>query len=413
MKHYTKPLSARTNMLWNSIGSLTYYGCQWLTTVLVVRLSTNFESAGVLALVMSIYNIFQPFAVYRMYTYQISDVNRENTTAEYLAFRAFTCFCAFSLCACYAAFTCSLETLFAVVFYCLYKSVSLFTAVWQGQEQVYGRLDYVGKALSLHGILSLIAFCSVLSATSNIHYAIAAMFLASLLVALLYEMPRFKSFEKISFGISKKKTIHLLLRCFPIVIASVALSTSFSIPRQYLSTIAGDNALGIYASIAAPAVIIQMGATYIYNPLLTYFANYYKQNNRNKLLRLLFYTLVGIVILGIFLAFILNLISAPLFTLLYGNEIIPYLYLFLPVIAVTILTALVWFMSDLLVTFRCFKGSFFGNVIAFFCSIPASIYCITNWDMNGVSFAGIISCTISIIVMTMFTIHTIHRQEAT
>ena len=35
-----KQLSVKANMLWNSAGSMTYLACQWLTTIVVVRLSS-------------------------------------------------------------------------------------------------------------------------------------------------------------------------------------------------------------------------------------------------------------------------------------------------------------------------------------------------------------------------------------
>ena len=81
-----KPLSIKQNMLWNSFGSITYLACQWLITILVVRLSSGYEAAGTLSLAMSVYNIFAPFAIYRMYTYQVSDVKRENTVGSTLRF---------------------------------------------------------------------------------------------------------------------------------------------------------------------------------------------------------------------------------------------------------------------------------------------------------------------------------------
>ena len=43
-----KPLSIKQNMLWNSFGSITYLACQWLITILVVRLSSGYEAAGTL-----------------------------------------------------------------------------------------------------------------------------------------------------------------------------------------------------------------------------------------------------------------------------------------------------------------------------------------------------------------------------
>ena len=49
-----------------------------------------FSDAGLYSLSMSVYGIFFPIAQYRMYTYQVSDVNGENTVGEYLSFRLLT-----------------------------------------------------------------------------------------------------------------------------------------------------------------------------------------------------------------------------------------------------------------------------------------------------------------------------------
>ncbi len=43
-------LSVKANMLWNSLGSMTYLACQWLITIVVVRLSSGYEDAGLLSL---------------------------------------------------------------------------------------------------------------------------------------------------------------------------------------------------------------------------------------------------------------------------------------------------------------------------------------------------------------------------
>ena len=56
------PLSTKQNMLWNSVGSMTYLACQWLTTVFVVRLSAGYDDAGLLSLAMSVVGIFGTFA---------------------------------------------------------------------------------------------------------------------------------------------------------------------------------------------------------------------------------------------------------------------------------------------------------------------------------------------------------------
>ena len=42
------------NVIYNTIGTFFYFFCQWLTTILVVRIS-GYEDAGILSIVISFY----------------------------------------------------------------------------------------------------------------------------------------------------------------------------------------------------------------------------------------------------------------------------------------------------------------------------------------------------------------------
>ena len=77
-------------MAWNSAGSFFNLLCQWLITVLVLRLSVGYDAAGVYSYVMSVYLIFAPVVDYRLYVYQISDLHGEHTLGEYLGLRLIT-----------------------------------------------------------------------------------------------------------------------------------------------------------------------------------------------------------------------------------------------------------------------------------------------------------------------------------
>ena len=116
-----KELSIGKNMAWNSFGSITYLACQWLITILVVRLSNGYEAAGALSLAMSVYNIFAPLALYRMYTYQVSDIKRENTAGEYFSLRIITSLIALACCMAYAVATCNPQSLAAIFLYAVFK----------------------------------------------------------------------------------------------------------------------------------------------------------------------------------------------------------------------------------------------------------------------------------------------------
>ena len=70
-------LSIFENMIWNTIGSFTYLVCQWLLTLIVVRISSDMENAGNLALAISITNIFFSLANFNVRPYLVSDLKNK------------------------------------------------------------------------------------------------------------------------------------------------------------------------------------------------------------------------------------------------------------------------------------------------------------------------------------------------
>ena len=386
-------------MFWNSFGSLAYLGCQWLITVLVVRLSGGYDAAGTLSLAMSVYNMFSSLAIYRMYTYQVSDVHHENTVGEYFAFRILTCSVALACIVVYSLITCPFDAIAPIVAYAVYKIASLLIDVLHGLDQQHCHMDYIGKSLTMQGVASLAIFCIAQPVAGNLTLTLCCMTAGIVAIGLLFDLPHATRFEPLRIGISRKKAWHLLKYCFPIVVGAIACGAAPSLPRQILSSLSGAEALGIYASVAAPVTIIQMGASYIYNPLLGYFSEAYAKQDMKQLAMLLLKASGGIAALGIGAAVALEFLGKPLLALMFGASIIPYAYLLTPIIFCSMITAYVWFLNDILVAFRQFKGSFVGNLCAAVLSVPASYFLIPTFGMNGVSFANILAYGISVFVM--------------
>lgn len=406
-----KGISLKQNMLWNSFGSMVNLACQWLITVLIVRISNGYDAAGTLALAMSVYNTFAPFAVYRMYTYQVSDISHENTVGEYMSFRAITSLIALALIVLYSLLTCPPSSILAIIAFSLYKIAGLFVDVLHGLDQVNMRMDLIGRSLIMQGIVSLLLFCVIESLFHVLELTLLCMMVGTILVGLLYDLPRSTRFECLHVRISRRKVLHLLGYCFPIVIGAVACGAAPSIPRQYLAFCDGQTALGIYASVAAPVTIIQMGASYIYNPLLSYFSGAYAERDIKRLTVLLGKACLGIVLLGLAAAIFLELVGGWILAVMYGDDIVSYMYLLLPIIACSLVTAYVWFLNDILVAFRDFKGSLIGNVIAVALSVAASVMLVPAFGMNGVSFAHLLSYGASAVVMVLFLVRLFRRSR--
>lgn len=396
-----KVLSIKSNILWSSIGSIIGLSCQWLISVLVVRLSSGFSDAGLYSLSMSVYGIFFPIAQYRMYTYQVSDVNGENTVGEYLSFRLLTILLSLVLTFAYSLFTCRPASVFCIFLYGLYKSANQLIDVLHAADQQFSRMDYVGVSLALQGALSLGFFCVALSCFRSVPLAIFAMFIAVVLVGWFYDLPRTSALTCIVVGISRNKAKRLLITCLPAVVAGIAVSASASIPRQYLSSALGDSALGVYSSIAAPIAIIQMGVSYLYNPLLGYFSKSYSDKDRHSFFRLCFACLLGALIIAVVFGIGFEVLGNSLFSFVFGEEILPFMYLVPPMIASAVLTGLMWLVNDLLISFRYFSHTLVAGVLMFLVSLSSMKYSVEVFNLNGVTVCSLISCLFGLVYMVV------------
>lgn len=74
----------KQNMPRNTAGSLVNLGCQRVITVLMARLASDYKSARVYSLAISIFNTLSQLAQHRVHTVQISDVRHGNSVGEYL-----------------------------------------------------------------------------------------------------------------------------------------------------------------------------------------------------------------------------------------------------------------------------------------------------------------------------------------
>lgn len=398
-------LSIKANMLWNSVGSLTNLGCQWLITVLVARMAPNYESAGVYALAMSIFNMFTQFAQYRMYTVQIADINKERSVGEYLSFRLLTCGLALFVLVVYSVCTCKPTALPVIVLYALYKMIGLVIDVLHACDQCNHRMDYIGKSLILQGVFSLGGFMLVFGFTGILELAIACMALSAALIGILYDFPKAKQLDIITLKFNVEDSIRQLIQYAPIVVAGIAFAAAPNLPRQYISSSLGDSSLGVYASIAAPVAIIQMGATYIYDPLLGYLVERFFKYQKREFITLIVWVVLGIATVGIVCYAVLEFIGPRLLEIIYGPSICDYIYLLQPMIVCAFTTGLSWFLNDLLVALRMHQGVIIGGVSCWGLTLCIIKPLIDLFGINGATLVNLLTSIFSISIMaTMLTV---------
>lgn len=395
-------LSLRKNIAWNSSGSFVYLFFQWLITYLVVLL-LGFEDAGIFSLAISVSSVAFAFALYGIRGYQVSDIKRKYSDKTYIATRLVTSLLSVIGVVLYLVFSgYNLYIILCIFGYLVFKISEAYADVYHGIIQRGMRMDYIGKSLILRGIITNLLFIACALLTKNLLLAIGIQAISSFILISIYDRNKAKYFLEESNDTSIKNIIGLLLECLPLAIYILLTNLIASIPRINLESMQGSEILGIYASIAIPAAIIQVVAGFIFSPILTVFAEHVDKKNFTLFRRLLLKTVTYIVVFSL-----IAIIAGAMFghfalILLFGEKISEYTHLLLPILYISSLAALSSFIGLMLTVIRDFRGLIISSVIAVSACIIGSKYFIESFGINGVNYILILSLALQVLLMGIF-----------
>lgn len=394
----TSPLSTQSNALWNAAGCFFYLGCQWLTTIFVVLLSTDFENSGILAFAMSIGNMFSAIGLYKVRTYQVSDINSEYNPNNYVGFRFITIGIGAAATIAYLLIGAGLNAFtFASIAYMLFKVDETLNDVFFGIEQKSCRMDYIGKSQFLRGVATILGFTLPLILFDNLVTAILGMALLCASITILYDRRNAMMFGFTKPSISRTQIKQLALACLMPTIANFLATSIVSVARQKYGLLYGESMLGIYASIATPAVLVQAAASYLYSPLIGKLALTLSNGGIQAFRQGLIKT-IGVMLAAI-CAMCTTVSGAGIWGLpiLFGESIASYVWIFPYVLISTGCVALLYFVNDMLIIMRKGAAQLIINALA----LAVTIVCLEPFtgavSMNGVNMAIITGCLLAII----------------
>lgn len=410
-----EPLSVRSNIMWNTVGNFVYLFSQWILTYVVVRF-LGFADAGVFSLAMTVTGVFAVVATYGMRSYQASDVEGQYSFKVYLCSRVITCIAALVLCLAFAAVNGYSPYMFLCISaYMVFKVLEAISDVYQGLLQKEMRLDYVGKSYLVKGIAILAAFLVVVVIFQSLLASICTMSIVMALVIVFYERRRAALFEEEVKGVldysSLRKSVALLLvACLPLALYGLFFTIMGQAPRYFIEMLLGEEALGYYASIAMPVVIIQVSGSFIFSPLVTPMAKSLSENDRHAFLSIVKKVILFIAGLAIVSVVLGVLFGDPVLIWAFGAEIEPYTYLLMPLVACAVFTCLGWFLASVLTVMRALKTLLVASGISMAVVLCGCIPFINQWGMNGASVILVIAL-VSFSLVCMFVIGMDERKQ--
>lgn len=380
---------------------MTYNACQWLMTILVVWLSDDFMNAGNLALAMSVTNFFSIIAMYNTRIFQVSDIKEVYSDSVYISARVLTCAASFVLCVVFvlvAGFTATQRLI--VIFYMLFRVNESFVDVLHGIDQKNWRMDYVGISFAARGILMLAVFV-VLTRYFGLLPAVIGMTAITTFVCIVYDIQKTKKLTKLAIYVGKQ-IFSLLERCFLLMLVMLILTLIISYTRISLERILGTEALGIYATVIAPAMLIQISAFLIFTPLAKPLADCLSERNRAGFFKII--ALASALIIGFTAAFT----AASAFFGEWGlgilskwseESMVPYAYI-MPGAAISAgLTAFLWFMNMIFSVTRDIKGIFFGNLVGLIVCLAITDAFLNRYGIIGANHIMIVSQGVIVLLL--------------
>ncbi len=403
--------STLANIFYNSFGTMFYYGCQWLTTLLVVRLS-GYTDSGVYGLAMTFTAAFAILALFNTRQYQVSDVVGEYSDRTYVRSRLIAIVIACSICV--AGLCVNHYTSYqwgVILLYMLYKCEEAWIDVYHGIDQKNGRMDYICYSYIARGVLMLASFCGVLYLTKNLVCAVGTMMITTFLVAVFYDRRIAEGFIPKDSKADKAAVKKLMFAMLPLAIVAMTNNLSISFPKYFLQMYFGDEALGYYSSVATPSMIVQVGASTIFVPLITPLADRLQENDKRGFKQILKRVAVVFFLLSILAILVSAWLGEWFLVLAFKEEIRPYVYLFIPIIVSTLMISVNACLFPVCTVLREIKGQLFVGIGGAVSSFLASIVFVKKYSMDGVVIALLITLAVQIIIEIYCVYHKMRKWK--
>lgn len=307
--------------VWNSAGLATWGLVFPLLTIVVTQI-VGVEQAGEFSLAFVIGNLLMIIANYGARTYQVSDIDEEQSFSDYQVNRWATCLIMMVI----GLLICRIrgyEGMMLTMSVCIYayRMVDGLADVYEGRLQQMDKLYLAGISQALRSVATFVAFTIFLFITRNLAVASIAMivtasgfFLLLTLPLAFFETPRSRRFEFAGIG-------KLFKQCFPVFIALFLYALIDNMPKFIIDGLLGYDDQLYFNVLYFPAQSILLCIGFLYKPLLVRMANAWADTTRRKRFDLFIVAVVAVIIV-ITLLFIglYAWIGIPITSFMYGVD---------------------------------------------------------------------------------------------
>ena len=334
--------------------------------------------------------------------FQVTDVKQQYKAKEYFGFRVISS-AAMLACAVVVGIVyvvngkADAAGFMLIITMCILKMFDGVADVFEGEFQRNDRIDISGMSMAFRTIAIMAVFSIIAWVTRNIYAASAVAAVTGLAGAAVVAVVWSRGFEPLSVSFDREKMKSLFRSTILLFIGSAMCMWLWNGTKYVVEWTLTDRDTLAYGIVFMPTMVINLGSSFVFKPMLTTLARHYEQGEYKafaKLVAVLVATAVGITVVTLGAGAWLGI---PVLSWLYDIELAPYKSDMLVLIAAGGFNAVSILFYYALTVMRLQKEIFAGYTITFVVSIILPIVMV---KAMGIAGAG----TSYLIVMMLLTV---------
>lgn len=321
----------RSSYIWNSVNAMMS-AAQCPVILMVMTRTNGIYDAGIFSIAFAVASLMLHVGQYGLRRFQSSDITERYTFGEYHGVRIITgtamllasgVYCVYGL-----LFRDYSASKFAVIFLvCGLKCIQGYADVYHGRLQQVGRLDIATKASSIRYIIEMAVYIGVLIITRDLLVSTVICLVASLITLLLTTINVSREFCTLKPSFEKMKMKLLFFNGFPLFVSLFLNMYISNVPKYAIDAYLTEEIQAVYNLIFMPAFMVQLIAHFIFNPIITTYAELWLAEERLKFKELVQHIrkqclfILGLTILGLAIAFTIGI---PVLSLIFGVDLSDY-----------------------------------------------------------------------------------------
>lgn len=405
----------RSAYIWNAINACM--SAAESPIILMVLARTNgLEDSGIFSIAFAVASLLLYLGQYGFRRYQSSDVSEKYSFAEYYGSRILSCaamlIATIAYCIFGAVFRGYTASKFAVVFLmCVLKGIQAFSDVLHGRMQQMGRLDVATKSSCIRYICEMASFALVLVIAHNLVMASIICVMVSFAVFMMTSYNAARDFGTLKPSFKWDRMKLMFIEGFPLFVSLFLNMYISNAPKYAIDAYLDETTQALYNMVFMPAFVIQLIAHFIFNPIITTYAEVWQAGKVQKFKKLVLkqcLVILGLTLLAVVVALTIGI---PVLSWFFGTELGEFKTELLIVVLGGGMLAYSVFFNTVITIVRLHKTLFYSYTATAIAAVVMAKFFVVNYGIMGAVILYGVLMTILAGILAVITFSKINSEE--